>query len=37
MDLASGDQTARLVFAARVTDAESLRQSLVTLARQARG
>ena len=36
MDLASGDQTARLVFAARVTGAESLRKSLVTLAAQAR-
>ncbi|MDB5642393.1 MAG: pyridoxamine 5-phosphate oxidase-related FMN-binding, partial [Hyphomicrobiales bacterium] len=37
MDLASGDQTARLVFATRVTDAGALRQSLVTLAAQARG
>lgn len=37
MDLASGDLTARLVFEARVTDAASLRTSLVALAAQARG
>jgi putative heme iron utilization protein len=37
MDLASGDQTARLVFPARVTDGEALRKCLVTLAAQARG
>ena len=37
MDLACGDQTARLVFDARVTHAGSLRTSLVSLAAQARG
>ena len=37
MDLACGDQTARLVFDARVTHAGSLRTSIVSLAAQARG
>jgi len=37
MDLACGDQTARLVFDARVTHAGSLRTSLVSLAARARG
>jgi hypothetical protein len=36
MDLASGDQTARLVFPSRVTDPGSLRKTLVALAALAR-
>lgn len=36
MDLASGDQTARLVFPERIGDAQELRSCLVKLAAQAR-
>jgi putative heme iron utilization protein len=37
MDLASGDQTARLIFPERVTDPGALRKTLVKLAALARG